>query len=55
MPIWRRPGKTFRKELTQLSGVADATLSGDLPTVGSGYDQEGWFRTPSMDTRERSF
>jgi putative ABC transport system permease protein len=45
------PVKTFRKELTQLSGVADATLSGDLPTVGSGYDQEGWFRTPSMDTK----
>src|SRR5580658_5203592 len=45
------PVKTFRKELTQLTGVADATLSGDLPTVGSGYDQEGWFRTPSMDTK----
>jgi putative ABC transport system permease protein len=45
------PIKTFRKELTQLTGVADATLSGDLPTVGSGYDQEGWFRTPSMDTK----
>jgi putative ABC transport system permease protein len=45
------PVKTFRKELTQLTGVADATLSGDLPTVGSGYDQEGWFRTASMDTK----
>jgi putative ABC transport system permease protein len=45
------PVKTFRKELTQLSGVADATLSGDLPTQGGGYDQEGWFRTPSMDTK----
>ncbi len=45
------PVKTFRKELTQLAGVADASLSGDLPTVGSGYDQEGWFRTPSMDTK----
>jgi putative ABC transport system permease protein len=45
------PVKTFRKELTQLTGVADATLSGDLPTQGSGYDQEGWFRTPSMDTK----
>ncbi len=29
------PVKTFRKELTQLSGVADATLSGDLPTAGA--------------------
>jgi putative ABC transport system permease protein len=45
------PVKTLRKELTQLTGVADATLSGDLPTVGGGYDQEGWFRTPSMDTK----
>jgi putative ABC transport system permease protein len=45
------PVKTFRKELTQLTGVADATLSGDLPTVGSGYDQEGWFPTASMDTK----
>ena len=45
------PVKTFRKELTQLTGVADATLSGDLPTQGGGYDQEGWFRTSSMDTK----
>jgi putative ABC transport system permease protein len=45
------PVKTFRKELTQLTGVADATLSGDLPTQGSGYDQEGWFRAPNMDTK----
>ena len=45
------PIKTFRKELTQLAGVADATLSGDLPTLGGGYDQEGWFRTSSMDTK----
>ncbi|HLX65833.1 MAG TPA: FtsX-like permease family protein, partial [Puia sp.] len=45
------PVKTFRKELTQLTGVADATLSGDLPTQGSGYDQEGWFRTSNMDTK----
>jgi putative ABC transport system permease protein len=45
------PVKTFRKELTQLTGVADATLSGDLPTQGTGYDQEGWFRTSDMDTK----
>ena len=45
------PIKTFRKELTQLSGVADATLSGDMPTRGGGYDQEGWFRTSSMDAK----
>ena len=34
-----------------MTGVADATLSGDLPTQGSGYDQEGWFRTANMDTK----
>jgi putative ABC transport system permease protein len=45
------PIKTFRKELTQLTGVADATLSGDLPTRGGGYDQEGWFRDAAMDTK----
>jgi len=45
------PVKTFRKELTQLTGVADASLSGDLPTQGSGYDQEGWFRTPNLDAK----
>jgi putative ABC transport system permease protein len=45
------PIKTFRKELTQMTGVADATLSGDLPTQGSGYDQEGWFRTPDLDAK----
>ena len=45
------PVKTFRKELTQLPGVADATLSGDLPTQGGGYDQEGWFRDASMDAK----
>jgi putative ABC transport system permease protein len=45
------PVKTFRKEVTQMTGVADATLSGDLPTQGSGYDQEGWFRTANMDTK----
>ncbi|HUB60376.1 MAG TPA: ABC transporter permease [Puia sp.] len=45
------PVKTFRKELTQLTGVAGATLSGDLPTQGGGYDQEGWFRTASLDPK----
>jgi putative ABC transport system permease protein len=45
------PIKTFRKELTQLTGVADATLSGDLPTQGGGYDQEGWFRNSSLDAK----
>jgi putative ABC transport system permease protein len=45
------PVKAFRKEVTQLSGVANATLSGDLPTVGSGYNQNGWFRTATLDAK----
>jgi putative ABC transport system permease protein len=43
--------KTFRKELLQLSGVADATLASELPTQGSGYNQSGWFRDASADTK----
>jgi putative ABC transport system permease protein len=45
------PVKTFRKQLTQLSGVAGATLSGDLPSAGGGYSQNGWFRDPGLDTK----
>jgi putative ABC transport system permease protein len=45
------PVKTYRKELTQMTGVADATISGDLPTAGTGYSQNGWFRTAAMDTK----
>ena len=43
--------KTFRKELQQMSGVADATLASDLPTTGDGYNQSGWFRTPVRDAK----
>ena len=45
------PVKTFRKELVHLSGVADATLSNDLPSRGGGYSQNGWFRDASLDTK----
>jgi putative ABC transport system permease protein len=41
--------KTLRKEMTSLSGVADASLSGDMPTQGSGYNQRGWWRSPTRD------
>jgi len=41
----------FRQELLKLSGVEDATLTSDLPTSGSGYSQNGWFREPSMDAK----
>lgn len=42
--------KGFRQDLLKLSGVEDATLTGDLPTAG-GYSQNGWFRDPSMDAK----
>jgi putative ABC transport system permease protein len=45
------PVKTLRKELLKLSGVEDATLSGDLPTSGGGYNQNGWFRDASLDAQ----
>lgn len=45
------PIKSFRQELLKLSGVVDATLSGDLPASGGGYSQNGWFRDVSMDAK----
>jgi putative ABC transport system permease protein len=35
---------TFRNELLNIPGVANASISGDLPT-GINFDNEGWFRT----------
>jgi putative ABC transport system permease protein len=43
--------KTMRKELVQLPGIADATLSGDMPTQGTGYNQNGWWRNASLDAK----
>ena len=45
------PVSTFRKELTKLAGVSDATMSGDMPGTGGGYNQNGWFRDASLDTK----
>jgi putative ABC transport system permease protein len=45
------PVKTFRKEVVKLSGVTDASISGDLPSTGSGYSQNGWFRNASLDAK----
>jgi len=42
--------KSFRQDLLKLSGVEDATITGDLPTAGD-YSQNGWFRDPSMDAK----
>lgn len=46
------PVKTFRKEVLNINGVSDATLSGDMPTQGGGYSQNGWFRDPSLNARD---
>jgi putative ABC transport system permease protein len=43
--------RSFRDDLMKLSGVGNATLTGDLPTNGGGYSQNGWFPEPSMDAK----
>lgn len=44
--------ETFRDEMLKLSGVTNCTISGDIPSIGSGgYDQNGWFRDATLDTK----
>lgn len=43
--------RTLRTELSKLPGVVDATLAGDMPTQGSGYNQNAWWRSPVIDAR----
>jgi putative ABC transport system permease protein len=45
------PVLTFRKEVERLPGVSGAALSGDLPTMGGGYNQNAWFKDASMDMK----
>ncbi|MDH7459791.1 ABC transporter permease [Chitinophagaceae bacterium 26-R-25] len=49
-----RDGTTnLRNNLLTLAGVADATVTGDIPTVGGDqYWQQGWFRDASLDARK---
>jgi putative ABC transport system permease protein len=49
-----RDGTTnLRKNLLTLAGVTDATVTGDIPTVGGNqYWQLGWFRDASLDARK---
>ena len=49
-----RDGTTnLRKDLLTLAGVTNATVTGDIPTVGGGqYWQQGWFRDASLDARK---
>src|ERR1700722_2678878 len=52
-----RDGAThLRKNLLTLAGVTDATVTGDIPTVGGNqYWQPGWFRDASLDARKAIF
>jgi len=43
--------KTFRQEMTKISGVQNAAVSGTLPTDIS-YNQNGWFRDPLLDAKQ---
>jgi putative ABC transport system permease protein len=43
--------KTFRQEMTKISGVQNAAVSGSLPTDIS-YNQNGWFRDPLLDAKQ---
>ncbi len=49
-----RDGTTnLRKNLLTLAGVTDATVTGDIPTVGGNqYWQQGWFPDASLDARK---
>ena len=43
----------LRKNLLTLAGVTDATVTGDLPTIGGGqYSQPGWFPDASLDAKK---
>ncbi len=43
----------LRKDLLTLAAVTNATVTGDLPTVGGNqYRQPGWFRDASLDARK---
>jgi len=44
--------KTLRKDLVNMAGVTDVAVSTDMPTQTAGYDQDGWFRTPSLDAKQ---
>jgi putative ABC transport system permease protein len=46
------PVRNYRKDLLTLSGVSAATLSGDMPTSGSSFSQNGWSRMPSFDSKD---
>jgi putative ABC transport system permease protein len=46
-----KQNKTFRQEMTKISGVENATIAGSLPTE-TGYNQNGWFKDPTLDAKQ---
>jgi len=46
----------LRKDLLTLAGATDATITGDLPTLGGDqYRQPGWFGDASLDVKKAIF
>jgi putative ABC transport system permease protein len=45
------PVLTLRKQLKQIAGISNATLSGDMPSQGGSYSQNGWFHDASLDAK----
>ncbi|MDR3712627.1 MAG: ABC transporter permease [Puia sp.] len=55
-PLGQDGTTNLRKDLLTLAGVTDATVTGDLPTVGGDqYRQPGWFGDASCDARKAIF
>jgi len=55
-PLGQDGTTNLRKDLLTLAGVTDATVTGDLPTVGGNqYRQPGWWRDASLDARKAIF
>jgi putative ABC transport system permease protein len=54
--LGRDGAANLRKDLLSLAGVTDATVTGDLPTVGGDqYRQPGWFGDASLDVKKAIF
>ncbi|HWB90977.1 MAG TPA: FtsX-like permease family protein [Puia sp.] len=55
-PLGQDGAANLRQNLLTLAGVTDATVTGDLPTVGgSQYQMPGWFGNASFDVRKATF
>jgi len=44
--------KPFREELLKMSGVENATISGNLPTSTGGFNQNAWFQNATLDPKQ---